>query len=185
MLAIDARMFCHPVRTSFGQIVIRPIEPTDADMVQAFVRDLSGASRYFRFFQPLKCLPPGMIERFIRVDGPAHVALVALAPMQGKECLVGEARYCGIGDGATAELAIVVADEWQRRGVGTALLQILEGVAAANGITQLTGEALARNDTFASFVRASGFRTWQDRDPAYLRFEKNIGANRLPVILGP
>jgi acetyltransferase len=184
MPAIDARMFCHSIRTGFGQIVIRPIDPTDADIVQAFVRNLSGASRYFRFFQPLKCLPPGMIERLIPVDDPAHVALVAVAPIHSKERIVGEARYCGTGGGATAEFAIVVADEWQRRGVGTALLEILERIAAANGITRLTGEAIAYNDTFASFVHASGFRTWPDRDPAYLRFEKNIGPNRLRVIQG-
>src|SRR5262245_14985336 len=126
MLAIDGRKFCHPVRTGFGQVVIRPIEPTDSDMVQAFVRNLSGASRYFRFFQPLRCLTRGMLMRDTGLEDSGHVVLVAVAANQEREYIVGEARYCGRGDGVTAEMAIVVADEWQRRGVGRGLLQILE-----------------------------------------------------------
>src|SRR5262245_30423726 len=140
MPTMDASMFCHPVATGFGRVVVRPIAPADADMAQAFVRDLSSASRYFRFFQPLRCLSPNMLTRFTCVDDPAHMALVAVAPIQGKESIIGEARYCGTSNGATAEMAIVVADEWQRRGVGAGLLRILERIAAANGIARLNGE---------------------------------------------
>jgi acetyltransferase len=144
-------------------------------MIQAFVRNLSGASCYFRFFQALKGLSPDMLKRFTCVDDPDQMALVAATPIRGRKGIIGEARYYTNNDGATAEIAIVVADEWQRRGVGRGLLQILESIAVANGVSRLTGEAFARNDKFASFARGLGFETWPDHDPTYLRFEKRIG----------
>jgi|RhiMetdeSRZDD1v2_1073273.scaffolds.fasta_scaffold51616_4 hypothetical protein len=49
MVAIDARMLCHPIHTGIGKVAVRPIAPGDADMVQAFIGNLSGTSRYFRF----------------------------------------------------------------------------------------------------------------------------------------
>jgi acetyltransferase len=174
MVSIDARMFCHPIHTGIGQVAVRPIVPGDADMMQAFVGNLSGTSRYFRFFQPLKRLSPSMLKRFTCIDYHTHVALVAVTSINGEKSIIGEARYVGIDGGVTAEIALVVADEWQCRGVGTGLLHILERLAAANGITRLTGEAFAWNEKLRSFLRASGFETWPDQDPAYFRFGKDI-----------
>jgi acetyltransferase len=175
MVAIDARMFCHPIHTGIGQVAVRPIGPGDADMVLAFVGNLSDSSRYFRFFQPLRVFSPSMLKRLTCIDGPAHVALVAVVVIAGSKSIIGEARYCGAGDGVTAEIAIVVADEWQRRGLGTGLLRMLERIAVANGVTRLTGESFASNDKFRGFAQASGFETWSHRDPSYVRFEKRIG----------
>ena len=54
-------MFCRPIRTGFGELAVRPVGPADAGIAQAFVTSLSGTSRYFRFFQALKCLSPSML----------------------------------------------------------------------------------------------------------------------------
>jgi acetyltransferase len=175
MVRIDARMFCRPIHTGVGQVAVRPIVPGDAGMIQEFVGNLSGTSRYFRFFQPLQRLSPSMLKRFTCVDCQKHVALVAVTSIEEEKEIIGEARYVNIDDGATAEIALVVADEWHCLGVGTGLLDILERIAAANGIARLTGEALALNETFRSFARVSGFQTWPHRDPAYYRFGKDIG----------
>jgi acetyltransferase len=176
VVAIDARMFCYSIHTGIGQVAVRPIMPRDAELVQEFVGNLSGTSRYFRFFQHLKCLSPSMLDRFTCIDYHAHMALVATTCVRGKMGIIGEARYCGTGNGVTAEIAVVVADAWRRRGVGAGLLRILERVAAANGIARLTGEAFAGNDEFRSFAQACGFATRSGQDPVYLRFEKGIDA---------
>ena len=162
MNPIDGRMFCHPICTGIGQVIVRPIGPADADMTQAFVASLSGTSRYFRFFQPLKRLPPSMLDRFTCIGHGAQMALVGVALIEGKESIVGEARYCVNDDGVTAEIAVVVADEWQRRGVATGLLEMLERIAVANGVTRFTGETFAVNDRFLSFARAFGFEICPD-----------------------
>lgn len=169
------RMFCHPIRTGIGEVTVRPIRPEDTDMAQAFVGSLSAASRYYRFFQALKGLSPAMLERFTGIDHRSHIALVGVALFEGKQSIVGEARYAVNDDGATADIAVVVADQWQRRGIATGLLGMLERIAAATGIARLTGETFAVNDTFLSFARAFGFKVRpDDADSTILRIEKRV-----------
>jgi GNAT superfamily N-acetyltransferase len=178
MNTADSRMFCHPIFTGMGQVLVRPMGPGDAAMMQAFVASLSGASRYFRFFQPLMQLPPSRLARLVNVDHRTHIAIVGVAQTQGKDCIVGEARYCTGDDAGSARIAIVIADEWQRRGLGAGLLGILERIAVANAITRLSGETFPFNDRFVSFARASGFEIWPDPTRRFLRFEKDIGGRR-------
>ena len=79
------------------------------------------------------------------------------------------------GDGAGADIAVVVANAWQRRGVATGMLDMIEGIAAATGVTRLTGESFAVNDTFLSFARRFGFKIRSDDvDRRFLRIEKDI-----------
>lgn len=161
-----------------GSPVIRLIGPGDADRAQAFVRTLLPETRYFRFFQALKELSPRMLAGFTCIDHRTHMALVAVALTEGRETIVGEARYSLNADGASAEIAIVVADTWQRRGLATRLLQTLELAAAANGVAHFTGETLAGNTTFVSFARVRGFTLRPDREVrSLLRLEKSIGSS--------
>jgi acetyltransferase len=95
--------------------------------------------------------------------------------------IIAEARYVRTGDGASAEFGIAVTDAWQRRGIGSALLGMIEQAAAAAGVTRLTGESLAVNDTFLSFARSCGFAVRRDSvDYSILRVEKQIGASPRP-----
>jgi len=136
-------MFCRPIRTGFGELAVRPIAPADAGIAQAFVSSLSGTSRYFRFFQALKYLSPAMLDRFTRVDQVTHVALAAVADLDGRPSMVAEARYPVAADRRSAEFALG-ADQWQRRGLATQLMAKLECIAAAAGITRLMGECHQR-----------------------------------------
>lgn len=168
-------MFCRPIRTGFGEITVRPLGPADDVLAQAFVTGLSGTSRYLRFFQVLQRLSPAMIERFTRVD---HVtmALAGFANVDGTPSMVAEARYAVGADGTSAEIALVVTDQWQHHGLATELMARLERIAVAAGITRLTGECFAVNDGFAVLARSLGFRVRSDpHDHTLLQVEKFIG----------
>ncbi|HZT48906.1 MAG TPA: GNAT family N-acetyltransferase [Hyphomicrobiaceae bacterium] len=172
-------MFCRPIRTGFGELAVRPLGPADAGMAQAFVISLSGTSRYFRFFQVLKCLSPAMLDRFTRADQVTQVALAAVADLDGRPSMVAEARYAVAADGRSAEFALAVADEWQRRGLATQLMATLEHIAAAAGITRLMGECLAINQGFVSLARSLGYRVRADAgDRSLLRIEKDTRGDR-------
>lgn len=175
----QCRMLCRPIRTGFGELAVRPIAPADAGIAQTFVASLSGTSRYFRFFQALKCLSPAMLDRFTRVDHVSEVALAAVADPDTRPRMVAEARYAVAADGRSAEFALAVADQWQRRGLATQLMARLESIAAAAGITIFTGECLAINEGFVSFARSLGYRVYADgRDRHLLCVEKDIGGDR-------
>jgi acetyltransferase len=172
----DCRKFCRPIRTGDGEVAVRPISPVDVELVQAFVTGLSGSSRYFRFFQALKSLSPGMLDRLTRVDQVNHVALAGVARLGGRPSMIAEARYVVAPDRTTAEIALAVADRWQRRGIATELMTALESIAAAAGIARLTGECLAVNEAFVSLVRSCGYSIRPDAaDRRLLQIEKHIG----------
>jgi acetyltransferase len=147
-------------------VTIRSIRPEDAAMEQAFVRGLSPESRYLRFMQALVELTPEMLVRLTRIDESREAALVACIERGGREIAVGVARYVGHADAKTCEFAIVTADAWQRRGIGTRLMGELMRTARARGFRTMVGEVLASNTRMLDFVRGLGFVARASGDPA-------------------
>jgi RimJ/RimL family protein N-acetyltransferase len=108
--------------------LIWPLLPSDARMLRVGFRQLSPQSRRSRFLSPLNDLDEAMIERLVGgVDGVHHVALVLVVlPPDGLEQPAGVARLIqDRSDPATADIAVTVADQWQGRGVGAALVRAL------------------------------------------------------------
>ncbi len=164
------------VRLHGGErIILRPILPQDADIMQAFIRTLSDGSRRNRFFRTLRELPAELLRRFTQVDYHQHLALVAEVFTEEGEVIVGEGRYAADGDGEAAEFAIAVADGWQGKGIGRLLVSRLERHAAAEGIRRLHGETLLDNRAMQRLARNAGFSAWHDPHvPGVLRFEKVV-----------
>ncbi|MBV8991071.1 MAG: GNAT family N-acetyltransferase [Solirubrobacterales bacterium] len=134
-----------PLRLPHGaRVLIRPIREDDAEgYARAFTR-LSAESRRRRFLSAISRLSPRDLRYLTAVDQHEHVALVAVEPGAGET--LGSVRYVRIAGGrADAELAIEVIDEWQRRGVGRALLEALSAHARANGLSRFTALVAADN----------------------------------------
>ena len=108
--------------------MIWPLLPTDVRALREMFRRLSPESRQRRFLAPLSELDDAMIELLVGdVDGVHHIALLlTVFPPDGEERPVGIARLIqDPADPATADVAFTVADDWQGRGVGTALAEAL------------------------------------------------------------
>jgi RimJ/RimL family protein N-acetyltransferase len=107
--------------------LIWPLLPTDAEMLREGFRRLSGESRQHRFLEVLGELDDAMIRRLVdSVDGVHHIALVLSVLPPAGEGPVGVARLLQYTDDpATADIAVTVADDWQERGIGTALVSAL------------------------------------------------------------
>jgi acetyltransferase len=157
------------IRLKDGVVLpVRPIRPEDAQMEQAFVGALSEQSRYYRFMQHLPSLTPQMLARFTQVDYDRELALVALDDSSGTECIVAVARYVANLDKESAEFAIVLADAWQGRGLGAAMMKMLIGRARARGFKRLIGSVLAVNQAMIGLARALGFAVRSDPDDGEL-----------------
>jgi len=127
------------------EILIRPIEPGDALPLEAALEHLSAVSRYRRFRAAVEHYSAGELEWLTQVDHRQHEALVALDPHA--RTIIGVARYvCEPEDRARAHVTYVVTDAWQRRGVGTALIERLAARASAAGVEHLTALMLAGDD---------------------------------------
>jgi len=136
-----------------ARIAIRPIEPEDREELLAGFERLSPESRYRRFFGPMKELSARDLDRLTRVDHHDHEALVALDPATGRGVAV--ARYVRTAP-EEAEPAVVVADDWQRRGVASALLERLAARARDEGIATFRAPVLAQNASAIALLKRLG-----------------------------
>lgn len=128
-----------------ARVRVRAIRPEDeAGLVSLYGR-LSAHTAYQRFFAVMRRLPPDWAHFLANVDARRRFALVAESQDGGPAALVAVARYEPSDDPGVAELAIVVQDDWQARGLGTRLLADLLRAAAANGITRFRAWVLADN----------------------------------------
>jgi GNAT superfamily N-acetyltransferase/nucleotide-binding universal stress UspA family protein len=132
---------------------LRPITAADRELLSAGFERLSPESRYRRFFSPVAHLSERQLDYLSDVDHHDHEALVALAEDTGD--LVGVARYVRTRPGV-GEPAIVVADDWQGRGLGRQLLDALADRAREEGIESFVAPVLAENrPAIALFERLS------------------------------
>ncbi len=155
----------HHWQTAEGQdITIRPIRPEDAELEQAFVRNLSPKAKYFRFMQGVRELTPQMLVRFTQLDYDRELALIAVIRKGDEEREIAVARYATNPDGETCEFAVVVADEWQGRGVGSELMRQLMNAAKQKGIKRIQGEVLKENGNMLKLMSFLGFETAPNPD---------------------
>jgi len=139
-------------------IRVRPIRPEDAVIEQSFVRNLSEQSKYMRFMQALQELTPEMLVRFTQIDYDREMAFIAVTQEEGKETEIGVARYTIQPDGDSCEFAIVVADAWHHKGIGSHLMDALMRAARAKGVRVMEGEVLAQNQAMLHMVERLGFQ---------------------------
>jgi RimJ/RimL family protein N-acetyltransferase len=120
-------------------ILIRPIRADDKRMLENGLRHLSPRSVQRRFLTPKSSFSRAELRYLTEVDGRDHVALVAEYPGAPARRLIAVARFVRLADDPeTAAVAIVVADEWQRRGVGSLLADELATGARRAGIRRFT-----------------------------------------------
>ncbi len=149
-------------------IVIRPIHPGDDAIEREFIGRLSSDSRYNRLLSGRK-LTPEELRHLTRIDYEREMAFVAVAANGGQAQLLGVARYVRDAAGGGAEFALVVADAWQRKGVGTLLMDRLVRHAYALGIERLHGITLATNQAMQNLARKLGFAQKRDLHDATVR----------------
>ena len=140
-----------------SSIVIRPIRPEDADIEQAFVRQLSREAKYSRFMQAIDELSLQMLARFTQIDYDREMALIAVVEVEGKETEIGVARYITNPDGKSCEFAVVVADAWQQRGIAHRLMERLMETARSHSLALVEGDVLTSNHTMLQLATKLGF----------------------------
>src|SRR3954463_5904041 len=134
------------------RLLVRPIQPADAEALVALHARLSADTIYRRYFGARPHLSTADVDRFTRVDGRVRFALVA---MDGPD-LVAVARYEGRPGVLSAELAVVVDDALQHQGVGRLMLERLADVAREAGLEALSADVLAGNVAMLSLLRTLG-----------------------------
>ena len=137
-------------KASSGRVGIRRLDPSDRDGLRQYYRSPSPRATYRRFLSPVVCLE--QLERVgLRdLDGDSQQALAAVV----EGAIVGVARYTPEKERRDfADLAVVVADAWQRQGIGTRLLALLADEARRAGVRTFTVLTLADNQAAVRLLR--------------------------------
>ncbi|HWH28897.1 MAG TPA: GNAT family N-acetyltransferase [Mycobacteriales bacterium] len=163
------------VLTDGGTVHLRPIRPDDADLLREFHSRLSPDTVYNRFFTMMRVLPARDVERFTTVDHDGGPLVVAL--LQG--AIVGVARYDRLpasGDAPVeAEVAVVVEDAHQGRGLGPLLLEHLTAAARERGIERFRADVLPSNRRMLTVFRSAGFEVDRELADGYVELSYPIG----------
>jgi len=160
MVASAADHSSEEVLRDGGAIHIRALCPTDKRRLLEFSAHLSPQSIYFRFFAPKKRLSDRELVWLTELDFFRHVALVATLGRGDEEKIIGVGRYAAAAaepvPPRSVELAFVVLDEHQGRGIASLLLANLLIVAKQNGIREFSADVLAENHAMLRVFEKSG-----------------------------
>lgn len=140
------------------EIFFRPIKSTDDRSLRDMLYSLSPESIYYRFFQPLKKFSFSDRQKFITLNYRDELAIVGCVARPGGDEMVAVGRYMREPSTNTAEVAFIVQDNWQNRGMGGYLLAFLARIARKNGIQQLKASVLRNNKPMLNVFQTSGFK---------------------------
>jgi RimJ/RimL family protein N-acetyltransferase len=152
------------VRLADGaEIVIRSAEPGDRHALDVGFARLSATSRLRQFRQPVEHLTGRQLTELTNVDHESHEALVAFDPASG-ECIGGARFVRAADDPSRAEFTCTVADRWQGRGVGTALVERLAARARAVGIDRFAAVMIVGDEPARRLLRRVGREVTEHRE---------------------
>lgn len=166
------------IHTFEGQAIrVRPIEPGDWEALQRFHRTLSEETIEQRMFESMPALSDERAHDYCDVDGYDRFALVAIDPDAPAE-IIGVVRYDREYLSASAEYAAVVADRWQRHGVGLGLTVLLIEAALDRGIDTLQAYVRPENHRMLALLRNLGLPETVDHESGVEIVSIDIGSRR-------
>ena len=137
------------------RVGLRLARPNDAPRVRAFLERLEPETRLRRFATPMPRVPSRLVRHFTFPDGRRRIVVLVTAPVEGTERVVGIADVAVVRPG-TGEIAVVVADELQGRGVGRLLAHAAAALAARRGVRRLRGEIGLGGPAALALMKALG-----------------------------
>jgi RimJ/RimL family protein N-acetyltransferase len=154
-------------------VELAPMLPTDGPRLLEFHHGLSADTVRRRFFSLHPELSSAELHRFTHVDHVDREAVIAVSEGQ----IVAVGRFDRIDRGPGAELAFVVADSWQGRGLGTALLSRLVARAREVGLTRLVAQTLADNRQMRAVFRQAGLPIRERLEGGVVDVTLDLGSN--------
>ena len=152
--------FIMPWSLSDGtEVVLRPIRPEDEPLEREFLSTLSEESRRTRFFSVFKNVSHEWLVMFCNIDYDRHIAMVAEIKEQGERRIIGVARLILNPDFNSGEIAALVHDRFQRKGLGRKLMEVVVEIGRWKGLHEVYGEVLTDNHKMLALCRKLGYTT--------------------------
>jgi len=151
------RLETHRTTNDGLEILLRPVRISDEPLLKDFFYSLSDQSIYRRFISSRKDMPHERLQEFVVIDYTAEMVILAVVEEEDREVVVGVGQYGIDAQTHTAEVAFVVRDDHQNRGIGGELLRYLTYLAKREGLLGFSAEVLAENQTMMRLFEQAGF----------------------------
>jgi acyl-CoA hydrolase/GNAT superfamily N-acetyltransferase len=136
----------------------RPVQMTDKPSMKDLLYALSRDTLYYRFMSRMKWVPRQQIQDFVFIDYRSEVSIVGTVPEAHGEQIIALGGYYLDAETNRAEVAFIVQDSWQNRGIGTFMFKYLTSIAKRHGISGFTAEVIRENKRMQAVFRNSGLR---------------------------
>lgn len=158
-------------------ISLRTMHPTDEPAVKDLFYALTQETIYYRFMSRLKSLPRKEIKGMVYINHRTDIAIVATIPEAHGDEIIGVGRYYLDETTNLAEVAFTVRDNWQNKGIGTALLKQLIYIGKRNGITGFVAEVLRENKIMQHILGNSECRMVSKPDMNTINYKLELNKN--------
>lgn len=151
------------------ELLVRPIKPSDEELIKDLFYSFSEQTKYLRYHGTLRAMPHNKLQVFCNVDYETEMALVGVKGSGGHEEIVAVGRYMTSPAKRAAEMAFVVADSFQRKGLGTYLFHRLVEIAQQDGIQEFHADVLPENAGMLKIFHRSTLNTETVTDEGVVR----------------
>jgi len=152
-------------------LLFKPATEKEIPLVESFMKRVSRESLRMRFMAAMSEVPKNIVVDLCKGDFKESGCILAIVGEKKNEKVVGLGNYIGMGNGRTAEVAFLIEDVYQGKGISTLLLERLAGLAAANGYVELEAEVLPDNQPMINVFNSSGFEKHKVWDSDTVHFE--------------
>lgn len=146
-------------------IILRPIRPEDASLIQEFFHHLSSQAKHSHFLENFTELSNELLNKLVAIDYQREMVLIASYVKDGKETMIGMAQYSPTLNLEECEVLIVIADEWHSKGIATRLMHHLIEIAKEKAIKKMIATIPSINNRDLSFAKSLGFVITNSDDP--------------------
>jgi len=148
----------HIILKDGSKVLLRPIKPSDATLKQDLFYSLSKSSVVKRYLGPLKAMPLKRIWPYVIIDYNNEMVIVGTVQEDGGESIIAIGSYSRVPNTDLAEVALVVRDDWQNKGLGTILFNYLCEIAKKRGLAGFTAWVMMDNERMMHIFKKSKYR---------------------------
>jgi len=163
------------------EIFFRPVKPTDEPALSEMLYSLSGQSVRNRFFTHTVTFPHRDVQTLTNIDYQQDLAIIGVVPAPAGDSIVAIAQYFLDPKTQAAEVAFIVQDEWQQKGMGSFLLQYLTQIARRRGVKSFYAKVLPTNKAMLSIFHSSGYKVNTEFDGQTYTVRYDLGDDEIPA----
>lgn len=155
-------------------VKFRPIKPSDEDMMRRLFYQFSDESKYLRYFARIRTMPHKQMQSYVNIDYDRILSIVGIIQHAGTERIIAEARYGYDDNEKTYEMAFIVDEEFQGKGIATFMARYLMKIAKERNIEKMSANVLPQNDKMMKVFEKCGVPFTQRFEDGVMHFDFHL-----------